>query len=118
MAMNVWMTTSVFLVAVMATIVLGSTPLQEQKRNDRSSRKCCAVKSYLCLQGHGCLTPSDSSCAEQCKTTDTSTCGSNAGDNCCSTYKSCLVDCQISRGNQHGDPLLICYNHCSQQHPC
>nr|DAZ86388.1 TPA_inf: conotoxin precursor Con-ikot-ikot [Conus judaeus] len=120
MAMNVWMTISVFVVVVMATtvIALECPPPSHGQNSDRSSRKCCAVKSYQCLRDRGCFNPVNSKCAEPCKTTDTTSCGSTTGDNCCSIYKSCLVECQIAHGDQREDQLLCCYNICDQSYPC
>nr|UMA83044.1 conotoxin precursor con-ikot-ikot [Conus judaeus]UMA83368.1 conotoxin precursor con-ikot-ikot [Conus judaeus]UMA83690.1 conotoxin precursor con-ikot-ikot [Conus judaeus]DAZ86386.1 TPA_inf: conotoxin precursor Con-ikot-ikot [Conus judaeus] len=118
MAMNVWMTISVFVVVVMATTVIGSTASHEQKR-DRSSRKCCATKAYQCLRNHKCFKkPIDYECGQPCKTTDTTSCRPTAGDDCCMIYKHCLVDCQLVSADREGDQLLYCYEVCSNSYPC
>uniref|UniRef100_A0A098LXV5 Ccr_20 putative toxin n=2 Tax=Turridae TaxID=128512 RepID=A0A098LXV5_CRACE len=108
MAMNMWMTISVFVVAVMATTVIGSTPSQEQERERRTDAGfCCAKRVYYCLKDNDCLPERD--CTMACDVPDD--CAS-----CCQEYLDCAYSCiwayQLPTGTEDKDPLRECHNQC------
>uniref|UniRef100_A0A0C9R782 Ctr_65_TN conopeptide n=3 Tax=Splinoconus TaxID=2056757 RepID=A0A0C9R782_CONTD len=120
MAMNTSMTITVFVVVVMATTVIGSTPLQEQElnRNDRDIQKCCAEIADACIRNHGCYNSNDELCPEPCYYTDTSSCGSDADDNCCFGYKYCMAECLFQLQDETTDLFDVCYEGCKEGEQC
>uniref|UniRef100_A0A0C9S5Y6 Ctr_97_N conopeptide n=1 Tax=Conus tribblei TaxID=101761 RepID=A0A0C9S5Y6_CONTD len=110
MPKSMWMTISVFVVAVMATTVIDSTPSHVQERGRRSEvDKCCAKRIYTCLKDNGCIeqqTQCDGPCTvpEDCL-------------DCCTMYTHCVANCirdyeMPTEPADRGDPLRECHNSC------
>uniref|UniRef100_A0A0C9RYN1 Ctr_25_TN conopeptide n=4 Tax=Conoidea TaxID=37797 RepID=A0A0C9RYN1_CONTD len=110
MPMSMWMTISVFVVAVMATTVIGSTPSHVQERGRRSeANKCCAMRVYTCLKDNNCI-EAQAQCDGPCAVPDDCL-------DCCTQYMHCAMNCikyyEIpARPEDRGDPLRDCHNQC------
>uniref|UniRef100_A0A0C9SEQ6 Ctr_98_N conopeptide n=1 Tax=Conus tribblei TaxID=101761 RepID=A0A0C9SEQ6_CONTD len=111
MAMNMWMTTSVFLVAVTATTVIGSTPSQEQERERRTEVAfCCVERVHKCITDSSCQLGSE--CLVICSVPDGCT-------DCCLQYISCSLTClqnyEKPTGTEDIDPMRDCHNQCKDR---
>uniref|UniRef100_A0A0K8TTS4 Conopeptide n=1 Tax=Conus lenavati TaxID=1519839 RepID=A0A0K8TTS4_CONLV len=100
--MNMRTTISVLAVAVMATTVAVSSPLQDQER-DTDDRKCCAITLYQCLRDGGCL-DRGSSCHIACIFP-------NYCDICCQPYMLCVYNCLKASANGE-DVMRVCHTSC------
>nr|UMA82139.1 conotoxin precursor con-ikot-ikot [Conus ebraeus]DAZ85821.1 TPA_inf: conotoxin precursor Conikotikot [Conus ebraeus]DAZ86138.1 TPA_inf: conotoxin precursor Con-ikot-ikot [Conus ebraeus] len=100
MAMNMWMTISVCVVVVMATTVVGSTPLQERglSLDERRAIGCCAWQVYDCLvqRGHYWYI---------CYSWASWICTRGLSDRCCPGLERCIRRCVSGYKN-------VCYYHC------
>uniref|UniRef100_A0A0C9SEQ1 Ctr_85_TN conopeptide n=1 Tax=Conus tribblei TaxID=101761 RepID=A0A0C9SEQ1_CONTD len=112
MAMNLSMTISVLVVVVMATTVVGSTPLQDQglSRNERNIHECCTRETHQCTTQ--CWDSNDEDtfyCLPNCyHIYATEYCGSDNRSGCCLGFLDCYLNCAV----ENRTDLPFCYNSC------